>query len=392
MPFLRPFPEVMKCVKHLTWFILIAGYHSHSEGTLEQLGDALKGFEAGLESLKSYSKSNLQGIPKLHMMRHYAECIRLFGTIDNTDTEQTEGAHSYLIKDAYRATNKRNYVPQMLEWEERLFKLKARRSLFEYLASSRNPIFGSKCEELISLPQLPLTMKSSAISGLAKKMTPLVSLNNDSHFRSINIDVVVLVRTFLEREVGNLPPQGRVREYLSSEGWLEQQNVYRCTGVSCFYNSHNNPDVVLKMMARCTEKWQSAEARYDYLLVQDSDTRADYSQLRSAGLIAAQIHAVFRLYDKLPNGTVGSRGRAIMNNFPIDMMVVETLPYENAGRPSETTGCVSIKKCSASGDFRRFKVLPVSAAQRVIHVCPTQRNTIFVINPYIDLESFNLIY
>ncbi|KAI0038344.1 hypothetical protein FA95DRAFT_1613456 [Auriscalpium vulgare] len=58
-------------------------------------------------------------IPKLHNLQHYIDCIRDFGTTDNSNTEATERLHIDFAKDAYRATNKKDYVEQMIWWLER---------------------------------------------------------------------------------------------------------------------------------------------------------------------------------------------------------------------------------------------------------------------------------
>jgi hypothetical protein len=49
--------------------------------------------------------------------------IKLLGTTDNYNTETTERLHIDLAKDAYRATNKKEYYEQMLLWLERREKI-----------------------------------------------------------------------------------------------------------------------------------------------------------------------------------------------------------------------------------------------------------------------------
>ena len=49
--------------------------------------------------------------------------IKLLGTTDNYNTEATERLHIDLAKDAYRATNKKEYYEQMLLWLERCEKI-----------------------------------------------------------------------------------------------------------------------------------------------------------------------------------------------------------------------------------------------------------------------------
>lgn len=58
-------------------------------------------------------------LPKLHACVHYITSIKLFGTTDNYDTQYTERLHIDLAKEARRATNMRDEIPQMTLWLER---------------------------------------------------------------------------------------------------------------------------------------------------------------------------------------------------------------------------------------------------------------------------------
>ena len=58
-------------------------------------------------------------LPKIHSLIHYSPSIRLFGTTDNYNTEQTERLHIDLTKDAYRTTNHKDEYSQMTTWLER---------------------------------------------------------------------------------------------------------------------------------------------------------------------------------------------------------------------------------------------------------------------------------
>ena len=55
-------------------------------------------------------------IPKLHSLTHYVSSIKLFGTTDNYNTEQSERLHIDFVKDAYCATNRKNIYSQMTTW------------------------------------------------------------------------------------------------------------------------------------------------------------------------------------------------------------------------------------------------------------------------------------
>src|SRR2546429_6430681 len=61
-----------------------------------------------------YSASHYK-IPKLHILHyHVILSIQLYGSINGMSTETYEILHKNNIKNPYRMTNKKNYVPQML--------------------------------------------------------------------------------------------------------------------------------------------------------------------------------------------------------------------------------------------------------------------------------------
>ena len=116
-------------------FIYIAQFECHSETTLASLTIALSNFHEylpvflrpGVRSGACSCTSELRQLinpadfklPKLHAMQHYVSSIRRFGTVDNYNTEATERLHIDLAKNAFRATNKRDYGTQMCRWLRR---------------------------------------------------------------------------------------------------------------------------------------------------------------------------------------------------------------------------------------------------------------------------------
>ena len=58
-------------------------------------------------------------IPKLHALLHYINCIRSLGSADGYNTESPERLHIDFAKEAYCASNKRDYVEQMAVWLQR---------------------------------------------------------------------------------------------------------------------------------------------------------------------------------------------------------------------------------------------------------------------------------
>ncbi|KAG8709875.1 hypothetical protein FRC08_017932 [Ceratobasidium sp. 394] len=58
-------------------------------------------------------------IPKLHNARHVPEQVMLKGAITNYSTETMERLHIDFIKDGYRASNRREWLQQLIRWVEK---------------------------------------------------------------------------------------------------------------------------------------------------------------------------------------------------------------------------------------------------------------------------------
>ncbi|EJD32203.1 hypothetical protein AURDEDRAFT_17606, partial [Auricularia subglabra TFB-10046 SS5] len=113
----------VRAARALLDYILIAQYECHSEETLAQLRDSLDAFHVDKAIFKQSNPALGLLIhfdfPKLHMLEHYESGIRRIGTTDNCDTQTTERMHIEFTKDAFKATNKREFAPQMCRWYER---------------------------------------------------------------------------------------------------------------------------------------------------------------------------------------------------------------------------------------------------------------------------------
>ncbi|KAI5981799.1 hypothetical protein EDC04DRAFT_2874740 [Pisolithus marmoratus] len=58
-------------------------------------------------------------IPKVHSMQHYVELISHFGSADSFNTEIPECLHIDYAKEAYCASNKKDFITQMTVWLHR---------------------------------------------------------------------------------------------------------------------------------------------------------------------------------------------------------------------------------------------------------------------------------
>lgn len=83
------------------------------------MDDALKTWHENKDVFIQTGVRDDLNIPKFHSLQHYVEAIRFLGTTDNYNTEMFERFHIDFAKKGYRASNKRDEVPQMTQWLSR---------------------------------------------------------------------------------------------------------------------------------------------------------------------------------------------------------------------------------------------------------------------------------
>ncbi|KAF9032597.1 hypothetical protein BJ165DRAFT_1357787 [Panaeolus papilionaceus] len=97
-------------------FIQLAQYESHNKDTLQYMEDALQKFHDNKDYFIRLGCREHFNIPKFHSLLHYVESIKTFGTTDNYNTEMFECLHIDYAKNGWRASNKRNAFPQMIQY------------------------------------------------------------------------------------------------------------------------------------------------------------------------------------------------------------------------------------------------------------------------------------
>ncbi|CAG8683733.1 2928_t:CDS:2, partial [Acaulospora colombiana] len=126
--------EIMRALRGLHDFIYLAQYNSHSKATLRYMGQALHAFHLNKQHFIDLGARRGKNGPlyhfnitKLYALLTYVGHIQEMGACPQYSTEITETCHQTMAKQAYRATNKRDYEKQMcryLDRSDRTFLLK----------------------------------------------------------------------------------------------------------------------------------------------------------------------------------------------------------------------------------------------------------------------------
>ncbi|KAJ3728088.1 hypothetical protein DFJ43DRAFT_1133141 [Lentinula guzmanii] len=103
-------------VRALEDFMFYAHFEVHTDHSLAAMDTAWSTFHDRKDVFLELGLRTHFNISKLHNVSHYLESIRSRGTNDNFNTEFSDRLHIDLSKNGYRASNKRNFQPQMTKW------------------------------------------------------------------------------------------------------------------------------------------------------------------------------------------------------------------------------------------------------------------------------------
>ncbi|KAG1837057.1 hypothetical protein F4604DRAFT_1942604 [Suillus subluteus] len=126
--------RVLVVARSILDFSYYAQLQIHMTETLEALQTTLDVFHANKDILKELAIREHFNIPKLHQLTHYVQSIMLLGTADGFNTELPKRLHIDFAKEAYCATNKRDYEEQMTLWLQRQEAVFLRAAYLDWLA------------------------------------------------------------------------------------------------------------------------------------------------------------------------------------------------------------------------------------------------------------------
>ena len=126
-------PAALRTAVSVIDFIYYAQLQVHTSKTLKSLQKALEAIHENKEIFVTEGIREHFNIPKIHSMVHYFAAVQSRGSLDGYNTESPERLHIDYAKDAYRASNKKEYVRQMTVWLGRQEAVAQFRSYLDYI-------------------------------------------------------------------------------------------------------------------------------------------------------------------------------------------------------------------------------------------------------------------
>jgi hypothetical protein len=140
-------------------FASLASLQSHTTTTLLALRAALDDFHAHKNIfIELGGHKEHFNIPKIHSLEHYEPSIRLFGSADRFNTESPECLHINYAKNAYWASNRKDYIVQMTLWLQRQESVAQFSTFKEWMSTPH--LSAPPTQHLTVIPSVPLASKS----------------------------------------------------------------------------------------------------------------------------------------------------------------------------------------------------------------------------------------
>ncbi|EPS92975.1 hypothetical protein FOMPIDRAFT_1137017 [Fomitopsis schrenkii] len=272
-------------------FVNLAQYPVHSTKTLTMLEDAMQRFHANKSIFKDLGIRSNFNLPKLHFLTaHWRRAIEWLGTADNFDTQYSERRHIDDVKEAYRASNRKDEFRQMAVWLERKEKVQQHSKYIEWRRSG-GPSF-QRINPILAPPQVHshvIMAKHPSVKGVS--LETLIREYGATHFGAAFARFVVLQRdphirnrAQVERAVHSvILPFRSVAVYHKARFWIGD--------VEHFQPKANPLDVVYVRPERINKHGKPVPGRFDTVLV----NMGTGSYLGVEGYCVARVRVIFSL-------------------------------------------------------------------------------------------------
>lgn len=345
-------------------------------------------------------------LPKLHACTHYIASIKLFGTTDNYDTQYTERLHIDLAKEARRATNMKDELPQMTTWLERREKVARHEKYINWRhegttnqrTHSRNPQLMT--HRFIKMAKHP-TVLSVPVDQLESKY-------GAAFFRDAFARFVILWRN---------PQTTRARleqDILDVHIPFINVSVYHRIRFRDKFSNETTVDAIHAQPPRKDKKGRTIPGRFDTGLVHPGEGRtgihgacavlAYFNEHYSCSLLlayrVAQIRTIFSINSKAVQHLFGPS-----NHPPQHLAYVEWFtPFQ--ANPEPKTGLYKISR-TIQDNARIASIVPVTNITQSIHLAPLPGRNIplewtstsvieqcqnFLVNSFMDKQTYLLFH
>jgi hypothetical protein len=427
------FTEAILCVRAALEFYMYARYPSHTDTTLGYMSDSLRRFhdhknvfsryradkkvraaakkqetemiaereaelrnsglsatqkrnittrwrsKIDLEKTKTLEDGGQFNLPKMHAMRHFVPQIERFGSLLGFDSSITEVSHKFSIKHGYNASNRNvSYTEQILNYNARNEQIATRNW---NISVARQKFNSQNCDAnktRFAFPPKPAsTLKSrqyekgkgkiKTFRDLLAKVSLPQTHNTDSFYN--------LTHIFVDRQGFDLTRDDLLATpaalyhslHVSVEDWQKYE-----------WKIHN-------IRATNDREWmRSGCSRQDWVWVRQKASRQHLPYKALRGRLPAQVCFFFSL-------SIATHDKP---REMVPLALVRVTEPVNSGTAENALAMprVAIPTVMA----KRYAVIHAGSIEGAAHVVPlvpdNEKNTRWIVNTHIDLETWNKVY
>ncbi|KDQ54674.1 hypothetical protein JAAARDRAFT_135540 [Jaapia argillacea MUCL 33604] len=386
--------RVLAVARSLLDFIYYAQFRSHTTDTLAALQKALDTFHANKDVLIELDVRKNFNFPKMASLVHYVQAIKSKGSADGFNTELPERLHIDFAKEAYRASNKRDYTEQMTRWLQRQEAIEMRTSYVEWKRGRRRDV---EVDEDSDDDEDVAKDLQDAVEKVADVVEPARNYLVARVCPSLNVTV-----TRLEEDYGTADFLPALSNFLHNNlphcslqpNRMDRFNLYKQVIIYIAANPHATDNIRLERIRTTIAKpargrHAAVPAHFDTgIVIQDPEKFRAGTDLE--GLRVAQVRAIFQLPPQF-------------GHFPHPLAYVEWFtPFH---KPDPATGMIILSRSTRD---RRQNAAVVSV-DRIIRSCHlmgkstgkidprwTTNNTLevaakFYFNRYLSVDLFSVL-
>ena len=420
MPVITPLllkdePAALLYARAVLDFMMLARFRSHNTATLEYMEHALFRMDKLKWVFSKYRPDAQFNFPKFHVVTHYMDYIRRFGTLDGVDTAHGESAHPIIVKEPYKRTNKRK------DFEDQIIRHDARRLAMSsientYLVQNTSGQHALEADErlcakvttpsrALDLVQLGWKEEDSIpkTKATVSQISPFLHALREDFRRAL---VMFIRQERQRRDQQTLCDPAQLRDYSWVDGFKLQVHgsitTWKPDG-----KQPRDPDHLVSELMRCSPCWQGKQRDWRRDFVWCEDSKQVYRRTGQSALGArsvCQLLLIFTVEDPMVQRAMEPiEGReqgptASFRPFEYCGAFVEVLQPRRNGQPHPYHGMLEMEVQSTPSPRTR-QIIAIDNILRGAHIVPAQeagggvgQPEIFFVNNYIDWDQFNTLY
>lgn len=418
-------PAALQCIRAVMDFVVLASYASHDEHTLGYMAASLdrldklkKVFQHSRPTSKATGEHHFN-IPKLHVMTHYVDFIRLYGSAQGYDTCYSEAAHKFLVKDFFSRTNKnRGFEEQILHHNTRRNNMAAMADVLLFTQTNPRTQVDVDSQIQVTKPTRdPIDLSglgilcSAADSGGPEELGLKASCWKKARDVSQAVKIpdfldalAVFVRESRIKHDGSVHAQPAAafdadrRE--ADPTWVGNYYISLHSSISCWERDGKDSRATEQLVQRhavCSPEWRGEKKnwRRDFVWVQEfgpgEGAHATNRPEVLDGRLLGQLQLIVTVFDPTRQG---ARGKAARHTGAL----VELFEWRRGGLVHETHGMFEVaRQCPrASKNPRALGAMRFYEIPTIIHcahlVPKDAGNSVYYVNNWINWEAYNTIY